>query len=163
MPAGFPMLRRLIWLSAIGLLVAGCQSAETFPSAKKSALGAKSAQAHSAAKPGADAATADQADRPTAAKPAVAAKFDPPFPNRTELFEPPRGGQGMIRRDEEHGETIELKGFVDVDGPQVVLSIDGVLSPIPEGGERYGVQVISIHPPSVVLQRGRSRWTASLE
>jgi hypothetical protein len=44
-----------------------------------------------------------------------------------------------------------------------VLAIDGVISPIPEGGEKFGVQVISINPPHVVLQRGRSRWTASLE
>jgi hypothetical protein len=44
-----------------------------------------------------------------------------------------------------------------------VLSIDGVISPVGEGGEKYGVQVISIQPPSVVLQRGRSRWTATLE
>jgi len=54
-----------------------------------------------------------------------------------------------------------LKGFVNVDEPRVVLSIDGVISPIPEGGEKYGVQVISIQPPKAVLQRGRSRWTAT--
>jgi hypothetical protein len=68
-----------------------------------------------------------------------------------------------MRRDDEHGDTIELKGFVNVNGPQAVLSIDGVLSPIPAGGEKYGVQVISINPPQAVLQRGRNRWTASVE
>ena len=45
----------------------------------------------------------------------------------------------------------------------MILSIDGNLSPVPEGGETYGVQVISIQPPKVVLQRGRSRWTATLD
>jgi hypothetical protein len=110
--------------------------------------------------------TNEAAEVPETPSPATdsTAEFDPPFPARTELFAPPRGaGQGTVRRDEEHGETIELKGFVDVNGPQVVLAIDGVISPIPEGGEKYGVQVISINPPQVVLQRGRSRWTASLE
>ncbi|HEY4234407.1 MAG TPA: hypothetical protein VGM76_13325 [Lacipirellulaceae bacterium] len=93
----------------------------------------------------------------------VAKNFTPPFPDRADLFDPPHSSAGVVRRDEEHGATVELKGFVNVNGQQVVLAIDGVISPIPEGGEKYGVQVISIKPPSVVLQRGRSRWTASLE
>jgi hypothetical protein len=79
------------------------------------------------------------------------------------LFEAPKRAQSTIRRDDEHGQSVELKGFVNVDEPRVVLSIDGVISPIPEGGEKYGVQVISIQPPKAVLQRGRSRWTATLE
>ncbi|MEX0643432.1 MAG: hypothetical protein WD468_12060 [Pirellulales bacterium] len=93
----------------------------------------------------------------------VAAPFSPPFPDRMELFEPPKRASGSVRRDDEHGESVELKGFVNVDQPRAVLSIDGVISPVAEGGEKYGVQVISIQPPSVVLQRGRSRWTATLE
>ena len=157
------MTRNLIWWLFLGVLLAGCQSADTKSTSKKPAAGTQSAQTKPASKTGVNDSTAPHDGKPTANKPVVAATFDPPFPHRTELFEPPRGGQGTVRRDEEHGETIELKGFVDVDGPQVILSIDGVLSPIPAGGERYGVQVISIHPPSVVLQRGRNRWTASLE
>jgi hypothetical protein len=78
------------------------------------------------------------------------------------LFEPPQR-QSTARRDDEHGETVELKGFIDVGEPRVVLSIDGVISSVPEGGEKYGVQVISIEPPTVVLQRGRNRWPATLE
>ncbi len=89
--------------------------------------------------------------------------FTPPFPDRVELFEAPKRAQGTVKRDDEHGATVELKGFINVDQPRVVLSIDGVVSPVPEGGEKYGVQVISIQPPSVVLQRGRNRWTATLE
>jgi hypothetical protein len=148
------MARLLPWITAIGLFLAGCQSAEeptTITDIAPSLL--MEAQANEAA------------EVPDTASPATdsMAEFNPPFPARTELFAPPRGGQGTVRRDEEHGETIELKGFVDVNGPQVVLAIDGVISPIPEGGEKYGVQVISINPPQVVLQRGRSRWTASLE
>jgi hypothetical protein len=90
------------------------------------------------------------------------AQFSPPFPERLDLFDPPKRAQSTVRRDDE-GETVELKGFVNVDQPRVVLAIDGVISPIAEGGERYGVQVISIEPPSVVLQRGRNRWKATLE
>lgn len=89
--------------------------------------------------------------------------FTPPFPDRVELFEAPKRAQGTVKRDDEHGATVELKGFINVDQPRVVLSIDGVVSPVPEGGEKYGVQVISIQPPSVVLQRGRNRWTTTLE
>jgi hypothetical protein len=90
------------------------------------------------------------------------AEFNPPFPER-ELFEPPKGAQSAVRRDEEHGQTVELKGFITVDEPKVVLSIDGTISPIPEGGEKYGVKVISIQPPKALLQRGRNRWTATLD
>jgi len=156
-------MRKLTCFCSIGLLVAGCQSAdEPLPTALTADIAATALVGMSNDEQ-ADAPAAGGDRKKIASKQPVAANFDPPFPQRTELFEPPRGGQGMVRRDDEHGETIELKGFVDVDGPQVVLAIDGVISPIPEGGEKYGVQVISIHPPSVVLQRGRSRWTASLE
>lgn len=93
----------------------------------------------------------------------VAAAFAPPFPDRVELFEAPKRAQSTVKRDDEHGESVELKGFINVDQPRVVLSIDGVISPVAEGGEKYGVRVIAIQPPSVVLQRGRNRWTATLE
>ncbi len=91
------------------------------------------------------------------------AEFSPPFPERLELFEPPQRAQGAVSRDDELSETVELKGFINVDQPLAVLSIDGVMSSIPEGGEKYGVQVISIQPPSVIWQRGRNRRTATLE
>ena len=105
--------------------------------------------------------TPDLANPP--APPAHVAEFTPPFPERVDLFQAPKRAQSTVRRDDEHGETVELKGFINVDQPRVILSIDGVVSPVPVGGEKYGVQVISIQPPSVVLQRGRNRWTATLE
>jgi hypothetical protein len=147
------MVRRFIGWAGFALLVAGCQSAYE-PEAVAPVPAAKSAASSGDSTP---------PSQPSAPARRDVAEFEPPFPGRTELFVPPRGGQGTVRRDEEYGETIELKGFVDVNGPQVVLAIDGVISPIPEGGEKYGVQVISINPPQVVLQRGRNRWTASLE
>jgi hypothetical protein len=90
------------------------------------------------------------------------AQFTPPFPDRLELFEPLQRAEGTVQRDDA-GETVELKGFINVDQPKVLLAIDGVIAPIPEGGEKYGVQVISIEPPSVVLQRGRNRSKLTLE
>jgi hypothetical protein len=89
--------------------------------------------------------------------------FTPPFPDRIELFVPPKRAQVAVQSDDENDDSIELKGFVNVGRPQVVLAIDGVISPIAEGNERFGVRVISIQQPSVVLQRGRNRWTATLE
>jgi hypothetical protein len=99
----------------------------------------------------------------TEVSPAAVADFTPPFPERTELFEPPKRAQTTVRRDDESGNTVELKGFINVGSPKAVLSIDGVITPIAAGDEKYGVQVISIDGPAVVLQRGRSRWTATLD
>jgi hypothetical protein len=153
------MTRRLILLSFAAALLVGCRRAAD--SAPASANASATPASPSETKTASAVAPADEHKN----KPAepVAKNFTPPFPDRNDLFEPPRKSGGVARRDEEHGATVELKGFVNVNGPQVVLAIDGVISPIPEGGEKYGVQVISIKPPTVVLQRGRSRWTASLD
>jgi hypothetical protein len=153
----------ILLLFAATLLLLGCHSAASSVTAppNESAATSGSAPEH-AARPAVNSPTpTDEHKNPPADT--VAKNFAPPFPDRADLFEPPRKSAGVVRRDDEHGETVELKGFVNVNGPQVVLAIDGVISPIPEGGEKYGVQVISIKPPTVVLQRGRSRWTASLD
>jgi hypothetical protein len=146
-------------------VVIGCHSAEV-PSATRTAAIESPAQAPaSAAAPAKSANTA--ARTPDLANPKVNAaqvtEFKPPFPERTDLFQAPTRSQNTVRSEDEHGQSVELKGFVNVDEPQVVLAIDGVLASIPEGGEKYGVQVISIQPPKAVLQRGRSRWPVTLE
>jgi hypothetical protein len=155
--------RHIGWLCLAA--VVGCHSAEE-PAAAPVAVSEKSAAEPVAAavpaKPASAAARTPELADPTA-KPVHTVEFRPPFPERSDLFEAPKRAQDAVRRDDEHGQTVELKGFVNVDQPQVVLSIDGVLSPVPEGGEKYGVHVISIQPPKAVLQRGRSRWTATLE
>jgi hypothetical protein len=147
-------------------VVVGCQSAkETSPAPAAASQTSAPVPATNTATPAK--ANTIAARTPDLANPKVTsaqvAEFKPPFPERVDLFEAPKRAQSTIRRDDEHGQSVELKGFVNVDEPRVVLSIDGVISPIPEGGEKYGVQVISIQPPKVVLQRGRSRWTATLE
>jgi hypothetical protein len=115
------------------------------------------------AAPIAEPATVSPMEPELASQTAATPSFTPPFPARLELFEPPKRAQSAVRREEESGGSVELKGFINVDEPRAILSIDGVIAPIPAGGEKYGVQVMSIDPPSVVLQRGRTRWTAKLE
>ena len=150
-----------------GLALTGCGSSEEDPLTEATpvqAVAALPAVAAGTQKTDAKPATAATPDLAVTSE-SIAPKheFTPPFPERLELFQPPQRAQSMARRDDEHGETVELKGFVDVGEPRVVLSIDGVVSSLPQGGEKYGVQVISIEPPTVVLQRGRNRWPATLE
>ena len=156
--------RHFAFLLCLSACATGCHSEVALqPNATGTpASSAATATAAEPAKPAAKPApTPDIANPKSAAEPV--AEFTPPFPDRVDLFEAPKRAQSTVRRDDEHGETVELKGFIDVDEPRVILSIDGVVSPVPEGGEKYGVHVISIQPPSVVLQRGRNRWTATLE
>jgi hypothetical protein len=154
-------LKRCAWPACFVVGLAGCQSTEE-PTAVLAVAPAALVTAPAAK-------TEQQPSRPVGAKKepapasAAVAQFAPPFPDRQELFVPPQRAQGTVRVEDQNGESVELKGFVNVDLPRVVLSIDGVISPIHEGGEKYGVEVISIQPPSVVLQRGRRRWTATLE
>jgi hypothetical protein len=152
------MHHRSLFLSFVVTLLAGCHAASDAVTGPPPIAAAQSSETK--ATPTVSPAPVD--DHKNTPQP-IAKAFTPPFPDRADLFEPPHNSASVAHREEEHGSTVELKGFVNVNGEQVVLAIDGVISPIPEGGEKYGVQVISIKPPSVVLQRGRSRWTASLE
>ncbi len=149
----------------LAALLSGCGSTEE-PAAKEAVVAAQPVKS-----------TVAQPAPPKApTKPAMAAElanskvataqkpmYNPPFPERADLFEPSKRAEKSARRGDEHGESVELKGFINVDQPQVVLSIDGVVSPVPEGGEKYGVQVIRIQPPSVDLRRNGRNWRATLE
>lgn len=109
-------------------------------------------------------ASAANAQDPAGAE--AAAAFETPFPPRADLFAPPpRGGQTSIRTTDD-GETVArvaLKGFVNVGGQRAVLLIGDEIAPLGIGQERHGVRVIAIEPPQVTLQRGRTRWTESLQ
>ncbi len=142
-------------------IVAGCESADEPVVDATPAVASAPAVEKPPATPAAKPDKSPEEAEPVPESRAVVA-YSPPFPDRQDLFEPPKRSQSSVRRDDA-GETVELKGFVNVDEPRVVLAIDGVISGISEGGEKYGVQVISIQPPTVVLQRGRNRWTATLE
>jgi len=105
---------------------------------------------------------ANVANASTEASTALA--YDPPFPNRSNLFQAPkRQGKGRLSGDGQQESAIELLGFVNVYGPEVVLSIDGLATTIAEGGQHAGIEVLRIKPPSVFLQRGKQTWQASLE
>jgi hypothetical protein len=95
------------------------------------------------------------------AKPAVA-EYQAPFPDRVDLFVPPKR-QGGVRVEGDAGDSVDLLGFIRLDRQQAVLSINGQVTRIAEGASQDGVEVISIHPPNVVLQRGRQRWQDSLD
>ena len=151
--------RPIYWLSCLAV-VAGCHSAKE-PAPVAAAPEVVSASSAATPAKTANVTPANRAD--AKAVPSQIADFKPPFPERIDMFEPPKRAQSTVRRDDEHGQSVELKGFINVDQPRVVLSIDGVISAIPEGGEKYGVHVISIQPPKVMLQRGRTRWPATLE
>jgi hypothetical protein len=97
------------------------------------------------------------------AAPPTVAEYQPPFPDRVDLFVPPKRQGGVVLKEGESEDAVELLGFIRLDRQQVVLSINGQVTPIYEGASQYGIEVISITPPKVVLQRGRQRWQASLE
>lgn len=100
---------------------------------------------------------------PQAVQVPTAPEFQPPYPHRTNPFQQPNVEQvarsGML---ESSGGLIELKGFIDVGKPRVLLAMDDRLEPLAEGDEWHGVKVIKINHHQVILQRGRIRWTESL-
>jgi len=92
-----------------------------------------------------------------------AVEFEPPFPDRTNLFESPKRSSDLANSQPGLRDPIDLLGFVNVDRQRAVLLINGTVISMFEGGEQNGIEVISIQPPMVVLQRGRERWQATLE
>ncbi len=101
--------------------------------------------------------------KPKEASSKLAQAYTPPYPERLNPFQPPMNAP-RVRTDnkQDSNSSVTLVGFANVGEPKVVLTIDGVVSPMSNGEEIAGVQVISIAPPNAVLQRGRNRWTASL-
>ena len=90
--------------------------------------------------------------------------YEPPFPNREDLFSPPKHMNNVARATgERSAESVVLMGFANLDRPRAVLAIDGIVTPLAHDEEANGVKVIAISPPEAVLQRGRSRWTASIQ
>ncbi|MCH8922161.1 MAG: hypothetical protein IIA67_03300, partial [Planctomycetes bacterium] len=46
---------------------------------------------------------------------------------------------------------------------RAILVVDGEPNSVAAGDVREGIEVISIEPPRVTLQRGRVRWTLTLQ
>jgi hypothetical protein len=97
-------------------------------------------------------------------KPGAAARapFQPPFPNRQEIFAPPEIGD---RRALERGEArlAVVRGFIQFRGQRVVLEIGDEVRVLAEGDRHRGLEVIGIAPPNVTLRRGGTRWVEQLE
>jgi hypothetical protein len=89
--------------------------------------------------------------------------FEPPYPHRENLFLTPKRSAVNNDTPGNNQQSVELLGFANVQGPRVILSIDGIVVPMPVGATQSGIEVISIQPPAVVLQRDRERWQATLE
>lgn len=85
-----------------------------------------------------------------------------PYPNRVDMFVPPKDGPTSGSSYLAEGD-VQLRGFVDLGEPKVILDIEGATALVAVGGEKYGVKVVSIENQKVVLQRGPTRWTASLD
>jgi hypothetical protein len=101
------------------------------------------------------------ADKPEATEKDAA--FEAPFPDRVDLFLPPKREGGPAASQGAGDGSVELVGFVKLDRLRALLSVNGELAPVAEGETQFGIEVISVKPPNVVLQRGRQRWQASLE
>ncbi len=156
---------RMIFATALALLIVGCAGepvadAPTPPPRKAGEVAAPVAKPQAATPT--PTVEVPKVETP-APVPEAEANYTPPFPEREELFVPPRRNTNVVRTDTGGETSVELMGFVDVGGAHAVLAIDGEVTPLKIGAEKYGVQVISIDQPSVVLQRGRTRWTATLQ
>jgi hypothetical protein len=149
------------------LTVCGCGTADEPPaSAVKTAapVATPKAEATMPAKTQADAIASDKAAEPTTepVEEPQSAAYEPPYPDRENLFLAPKRNAS----NKTHGnleQSIELLGFANVNGQKVILSINGIVVPMSEGATQSGIEVISIQPPSVALQRNRERWQATLD
>lgn len=159
MPSRILSIQVIALLLIAGGLCAGCGESQP-------AVVEKEIEAETPVEPVTTAAETDNAQQePEEA--AVARKkvaYTPPFPDRETLFEPPKQAKrSSLMEDDLPNGGVLLLGFANVDSEKAVLSIDGVVTPLASGGEYAGVRVISLAPPKVVLQRGRSRWTESIQ
>ncbi|NOY29353.1 MAG: hypothetical protein GXP28_04000 [Planctomycetes bacterium] len=155
----------LALFGAIGLLLCGCGAQEEIL-VEDSVVESVAAKPQAEIVPTGEEANPDDAptDETESVPQPVADSFEPPFPGRVELFvAPKRRGRGAKQSADGIDNAVELLGFVNVDGQRAVLSIDGLVSPLAEGSQEAGIEVISIQPPAVVLQRGRQRWQVNLE
>jgi hypothetical protein len=88
--------------------------------------------------------------------------FQPPYPERTELFIPPDLTNVVRAPSTTAGPSIAVRGFMNLDGRHVLLEIDGAVHVLGEGKQQGGVQVVSIAPPRVTLERRGERWTVQM-
>ncbi len=90
------------------------------------------------------------------------ANYVAPYPHRQTLFFPPKDAP-KSRTGPVDESDVQLRGLVNVGQPQAILDIEGATALVGVGHEKLGVRVVSIEDHEVVLQRGPTRWTASLD
>ena len=163
----FSLSPRALLTFLVCVTVCGCGTADEPPaSTLKASVPAVVAkpQAKNSAEPQDKAKPADKTSEPEA-KPVEepqSAAYEPPYPDRENLFLAPKRSVS----NKTHGnleQSVELLGFANVNGQKVILSINGIVVPMSEGAMQSGIEVISIQPPAVVLQRNRERWQATLD
>lgn len=159
------VLKSIICITAFAISLSGCKDADlesgSVLESTTTASQTKVQQPTAKATVNAKNKTTNLDNKTVASTPAKT--YRPPFPNRTTIFSPPLSSRPKEKRQDNSNGSVALQGFADVNGLKAILEIDGVIAPLAEGSEKFGIQVITIQPPKVVLQRGRDRWTASLE
>ena len=94
---------------------------------------------------------------------AVPPTFEPPFPDRHELFFPPGNVDPAIAvAASRRSSGVVLKGFVRVRGLRALVDIDAEVAVLQEGNELSGVRLVSLQPPEATFQRRKRQWKASL-
>jgi hypothetical protein len=157
---------KLLALALLGTLCLGCGDSVAPDSNLTAESKAPSAMTPALPEESVESKAAPESEKPAIEQPTdnqVASTYEPPFPDRVDLFRAPKRQGKVLVKSKGHVESsVELLGFVNVDKQRVVLAINGQVAPIAEGGEYSGIEVISIQPPKVVLQRGRQRWQTTL-
>ncbi len=163
----FSLSPRVVCSLVVCVTICGCGTADeqSVSTVKTSApVASPKPEATKPAKSQAEAIPSDKAAEP-ATQPAEethSAAYEPPYPDRENLFLAPKRSVS----NKTHGnleQSVELLGFANVQGQKVILSINGIVVPMSEGTTQSGIEVISIQPPAVVLQRNRERWQATLD
>ena len=91
--------------------------------------------------------------------------YKPPYPDRNQLFQSPRVRRSSLagRGTRDGAQRVQLRGFVNLDGIRAILIVNGETNSMAAGDVSDGIEVISIDPPRVTLQRSRVRWTETLQ
>ncbi len=158
---------KFLGISAITLtLVIGCGSTEDAPLVSEPKPISADDASQDLTNESNEAKDGDASDKSAEARPNkrfLLADFEPPYPNRINPFATPSRTMRQTQRNDSSESSVVLIGFAKLDEQKAILDIDGVVSPLANGDIYAGVEVIAIEPPNAVLQRGRDRWTASIE
>ena len=106
-------------------------------------------------------------DAATAKASPVKKEYKPPYPNRTNFFEPAEGAVEQVQSTVQNvnsRQTILLKGFVSFpDEPiRAVMNINDKIVQLAAGESFGGVHIVSTEPPNATVQNEEKSWTLNL-